>query len=142
MAVRGASSKAVGTHFHLAGALLAGDVQRLQVGAGQGDLEREGGFAYSGLTAYEHQRPRDNSASQDAVHLGVAKAYALLAGRGYVRELLGAIHAAGCRGTGLCGTCLKSLLNHCIPLSTSRAATHPFGTFVSAGGAVPYRFAL
>ena len=47
--------EAVGAHLELAGALLAGDVERVEVGEAEDGLEDEGRLADTGFAAHEDE---------------------------------------------------------------------------------------
>ena len=73
VAVAVVAAEPLGAHLDLPCALLAADIERLDTIAAQGYLEAQGGLAYAGLAAYQHEGAGDDASAEDAVELGYAE---------------------------------------------------------------------
>ena len=132
-----AGREPAGTHADLLLAFLARYIKRLERRAAEGNLEAEGGFADTGLSAQQYERPRYDAAAEQAVQLSYAEAEAGLRGIVYIFEPLGFALALG--GLGRCpsGALFHGGLHESVPLSAGGAAAQPLRAFVAAAGAVP-----
>ena len=121
--------EAVGAHLELAGALLAGDVERVEVGEAEDGLEDERRLANAGFAAHEDERSADESAAQDAVQLRVVHIDAhLLLGGDVAQELRPGVGATdGSRGASGGRFGADDLLHIRIPCAARGAFAHPFG---------------
>ena len=121
--------EAVSAHLELSGALLARDVERVEVGEAKDGLEDEGRLADAGFAAHEDERSADESAAQDAVQLRIVHIDAhLLLGGDVAQELRPCVGSTdGSRGTSGGRFRTDDLLHIRIPCAARGAFAHPFG---------------
>ena len=107
------------------------------------DLQGQSRLSYAGFTADKHQRTLHKTATEDTVHLSVAKRDPLLVSRVYLRQK----HRLMCstrnrHSLRLFLSRCHSLLHHSIPFPARRTPAHPFRTLVSALLAEPHALCL
>ena len=143
-AVVAGSAQAVGPHLHLLHAFLARHVEGFEGRRMQGQLQRKGTFADTGLSAHEHQRALHHAASQQPVHLGAAQGNAVFRCGGHVLQPHGLLRPARGRSDGRrLGAARHHLPFHQgVPFPAGGASAHPFGVFIAAVAAEPQRFGL
>jgi hypothetical protein len=110
---------------HLGTRLLAGAVQRgrARPGGAIRDLQSQGGLAHTRVASEEDHRRRHDSATQHAIHLGVAGRQPPAVGGGVGQQH----HVPDSGGQLLLMSAGQRLLAEAVPLLTLRAATLPAG---------------